>query len=619
MAAFLVNAPISASPWAATATAAGNTLAPLVAAALLRRVGFRRELDRLRDAIAIVFLGGLSATLISASVGAGTLALSGAIPAGEVLSAWVVWWTGDATGVLFVAPFLLSLLLVHEQPLASWTRRGEAGAVLLLVGTVSVAATRAGLGLMFLVFPMLGWAAWRFQLRGAAPAALLVAGSATWAAAHGLGPFEGGSLLATMLTLQAFNAAVAITSLVFAAVVAERMLASEDVERAAARLEDRVRDRTLELSAANALLRREEQALRQSEERFRGLLESAPDGVVVIDARGRIALVNEQTEQIFGYSRDELLGKQVEVLVPERFRTSHPSSRTRYFAEAKTRPMGLGLELGGRRKDGSEFPVDISLASLETGQGRLAMAFVRDVTSRKQAEDALRQTVEILRSTDQERRHLLSRLVTAQEEERRRVASDVHDDTIQAMTAVGIRLSTLTKVMGDREEAGRLMALQEAVQAAIARLRRLVFQLRPPALDRNGVIPALRVALDDATTDFEGSFNLEDRLVGETPAEVQATIYRIAQEAIANVRKHSGARAIRVVAETREGGVFMRIQDDGRGFSATPTATPEPGHLGLMTMRERAELAGGWFRVRSSPGNGTAVEFWLPVDPARVP
>ncbi len=187
LAAFLVNAPISTSPWAAAATAAGNTLAPFVAAELLRRVGFRREMDRLRDAIAIVFLAALGSMLISASVGALTLVVSGAIPASALLRAWAVWWTGDATGVLFVAPFLLSLLLFWGQSRNSWARRAEAGALLLVLGVLVVAVTQTDLNMMFLVFPLLGWAAWRFQQQGAAPAALLVAGIATWAAARGLG------------------------------------------------------------------------------------------------------------------------------------------------------------------------------------------------------------------------------------------------------------------------------------------------------------------------------------------------------------------------------------------------------------------------------------------------
>src|SRR5688572_3483657 len=123
VAAFLVNLPISEGPLAAAVTAAGNTLAPLVAALLLERVGFRRQLDRRQDALAIVFLGALSSTLVSATIGAGTLVVSGAIDSDRLFSAWAVWWTGDAMGVLAIAPFLLCLPLFRELPawsLACW-------------------------------------------------------------------------------------------------------------------------------------------------------------------------------------------------------------------------------------------------------------------------------------------------------------------------------------------------------------------------------------------------------------------------------------------------------------------------------------------------------------------
>ncbi len=267
--ALLVNAPISASPAAAAATAAGNTLAPFVAAELLRRVGFRREVDRLRDAIAIVFLGALSSMLISATVGAGTLLVSGAISAGEFPGAWAVWWTGDAMGVLVVAPFLLTLLPLRRRSKGSWKRRAEAGGLFVLLTLVSVAVVRTHFDLLFLVLPLLGWAAWRFQQRGAAPAALLVAGIASWAAARGRGPFEGGRLLSRMLTLQAFNATVAFTSFVFAALVSERMRAREALEQAAAGLEVRVRERTSALSTANERLTREIGVRREVEGKLR--------------------------------------------------------------------------------------------------------------------------------------------------------------------------------------------------------------------------------------------------------------------------------------------------------------------------------------------------------------
>jgi len=257
LAAFLVNLPITTGGLAASATAAGNTLAPLVAATLLAKVGFRREIDRLRDAAAIVFVGALLSMSISAAVGAGVLVASGALRADDLLGAWAVWWAGDAMGVLVVTPFVLSLLLPWHRPSRAPWRPLEAALLFALIATVSPIAIGSDPHFMFLVIPLLGWAAWRFQQRGSAPAALLVVVVASWAAAKGVGPFRAGTLLEKMLTLQAFNATVAFCSFFFAAVVSERLHAHQALERAAAKLELRVRQRTSQLSATNLQLRNE--------------------------------------------------------------------------------------------------------------------------------------------------------------------------------------------------------------------------------------------------------------------------------------------------------------------------------------------------------------------------
>ena len=250
LAALVVNLPITTGVLPAAATAAGNTLAPLVAATLLAKVGFRREIDRLRDATAIVFVGALLSMSISASVGTGVLVASGALPADELPGSWAVWWAGDAMGVLVVTPFVLSLVQPWRRPGRPHWRHLEAAVLFALIAAVSVVAIGADPHLMFLVIPLLGWAAWRFQQRGAAPAALLVVVVASWAAAKGIGPFRAGTMLEKMLILQAFNATVAFCSFFFAALVSERMQAHQALERAAAGLEARVRQRTSQLTEA---------------------------------------------------------------------------------------------------------------------------------------------------------------------------------------------------------------------------------------------------------------------------------------------------------------------------------------------------------------------------------
>ncbi|SER45928.1 PAS domain S-box-containing protein [Nitrosomonas sp. Nm51] len=143
----------------------------------------------------------------------------------------------------------------------------------------------------------------------------------------------------------------------------------------------------------HGMRRRQAEAKAQaSEERYRGLLESAPDAIVIANSKGRVTMANAQTEKWFGYNRDDLIGQPIEKLVPDRFRAAHPAHRQNYLASPVVRPMGAGLELYGRRKDGSEFPVEISLSPLQTDQGVLVTSIIRDITARKHAEEAQEQT-----------------------------------------------------------------------------------------------------------------------------------------------------------------------------------------------------------------------------------
>jgi signal transduction histidine kinase len=210
-----------------------------------------------------------------------------------------------------------------------------------------------------------------------------------------------------------------------------------------------------------------------------------------------------------------------------------------------------------------------------------------------------------------ERRSLMAKLVQAQEEERRKIAADIHDDSIQAMTAVSLRLQQLRKVVTTEEQQQLLARLDEAVRESITRLRRLMFELRPPMLDSRGLGPALRELLERLRDDMEIEYELDDRISAEPTSEVRIELYRIAQEVLANVRKHSGARHVEVSLQRVESGFHVRIADDGVGFDVA-AASGRPRHLGLVAMRERATIGGGWWTVESAPGQGAVVEFWLP-------
>jgi len=356
-----------------------------------------------------------------------------------------------------------------------------------------------------------------------------------------------------------------------------------------------------------------EEAQRKSEQLFRGLLDSAPDAMVIVDISGTIQVVNAQTERLFGYTRAELRDQSVDLLLPERFRIAHVRHRVGYLSKPLARQMGADLELYGRRKDGTEFPVDISLSPMQAESGTLVIAAVRDLTERHDAKRKLDESFEIV-----QRQRLFARLIAAQEEERLRIASDIHDDTIQAMTATSLRMQQLRRHLTDPGQIELLSKLEDAVRESINRLRRLMFDLRPASLDRSGLAAALRELLERLHEETHLTFTLENHLSSEPAGGIRTALYRIAQEALANVKKHAAASTVSIELRSVGAGCRVRIQDDGKGFDVEVTDS-KPGHLGLVSMRERAQIAGGWWLVRCPAEGGTVVEFWLPFDTEPVP
>ncbi|MFC9243752.1 MASE1 domain-containing protein [Streptomyces sp. NPDC057136] len=210
--------------------AAGNTLAPLCAFLTLRRIGFRVELDRLRDGVALVFLGALLGMLISATVGSGVLMLSDKLPPGRFWLVWSAWWVGDAMGVLVVTPFLL--VLRRARLPRSTDRWAEAALLLVIAVAATVVATRGSLSMIYLVFPVIVWAALRFELPGSAPCALLVSVLSVVAGREGVGPFEDHTVLQVMVNLAFLNGCVALTALLLAAIVTEHQNIRRETELA---------------------------------------------------------------------------------------------------------------------------------------------------------------------------------------------------------------------------------------------------------------------------------------------------------------------------------------------------------------------------------------------------
>nr|WP_053748836.1 MASE1 domain-containing protein [Streptomyces sp. MMG1533] len=226
---FVVMSITSLQP-AVIGTLAGNTAGPVCAYLMLRRVGFRTDLGRLRDGVALVFLGALAGMLISATVGVGVLVLLDELDAPGFLPVWLAWWVGDAMGVLIVTPILLLLHAARRPPsLSRW--REALGLALIACGLVPLAAY-SSISLLFLVYPLLILAALRFQLAGSMLCALFASTAATVAATDQSGPFERLSRIEVMIKLQAFNGSMALTALLLSAVVTEQRNTRRSVERA---------------------------------------------------------------------------------------------------------------------------------------------------------------------------------------------------------------------------------------------------------------------------------------------------------------------------------------------------------------------------------------------------
>ena len=341
---------------------------------------------------------------------------------------------------------------------------------------------------------------------------------------------------------------------------------------------------------------------------FEQLLEAAPDAMVGVDGNGLIMLVNQQAERVFGYSRTELLGEPVERLVPERYHDVHTRHRSGYFAELGTRPMGAELALFGVRKDGTEFPAEISLSSIETASGVIAITAVRDITERLVAESLVNEEVH--------RRATMAVMLRAEEGERARIASALHDDTVQVMTASLISIDRIcTGLEHDSDLRRRLEMTRAAIAAATERTRQLTFELRPAVLHEQGLTPAITAMAQRAGREIDAAVHV-NLPRGRFEWSIEELVYRTVQEAIANVRKHSDAKNVSVIITRRRNALTGIIADDGRGFSIEEPATRTNHllHIGLETMVERVRLSGGELHIDTSPGAGTQISFEIPLN-----
>jgi PAS domain S-box-containing protein len=340
---------------------------------------------------------------------------------------------------------------------------------------------------------------------------------------------------------------------------------------------------------------------------FCQFFEAFGDAMLVVGPSGQISQANAQAEALFGYGPGQLRGQSARRLFPGQPLALGPRP-ARPSPGAGTRPA----ELVGQRADCSQFPAEVQVIALTTGNGPAAVLCIRDITEQQRAQFVLELGLDVLHAADREREALLGHLIRAQEDERARIAAGIHDDTIQVLTAASLLVQQLRLRLRGPGELQVLARLERTLAMSMARLRQLIFDLRPAVSDNGSVAATLRAYLDEMHADTGITYRLDDSRAAQASGHANMIIYRTAREALINIRKHAQATTVTVQLADVAHGLMVRITDNGIGYNPADVED-RSGHLGLILMRERVQTAGGWCRIESAPGAGTTVEFWVPL------
>jgi len=323
------------------------------------------------------------------------------------------------------------------------------------------------------------------------------------------------------------------------------------------------------------------------------VLATIQDGVLVLDPYRRVVNLNPAGQRALGVSATEAVGRRVETLLEV-----EPSVLQRAGGPAPPEEVVLG-----------DCYYELTTAPLRDRSGRETgrVVMLRDVTERRHAHQRLVRL-------DEQRRWLLGRLVTSQDQDRRRLAISLRS-VVPKLGSASSSLDRLRTDLDRPDQVELLDGLGATITDSLGRLRQLAFELHPPPLDRVGLAAALHQYARSVGELAGFRVHVEDHLTRKLPVELQEIAYRIAQEALANVRAHARAQRVTIwLEDADDDGMRLRISDDGGGFlPGIGHAQPDPDHLGLVSMREQAAMAGGWCRVASAPRMGTTVELWLPA------
>jgi PAS domain S-box-containing protein len=378
-------------------------------------------------------------------------------------------------------------------------------------------------------------------------------------------------------------------------------------------LEQIVAERTGELRQAVEQLQDELAQRTLAEKRFEEVIDSAPDAMLLVDQAGSIKLVNLQAEQLFGYSREELLGKNIiESLVPMPHRSRQRNYLMQFMANPEGRRTSFGLDLSARKKDGSQFPVEISLGKLNTKEGVWIACNVRDISESKKAEEEQNRLVEEIKQSDEQLRALAFHLQEVQEFESRQIARELHDRIGQNLTGLNLNLQIIQNQLLPECAAqvrSRLADSLKLVEETTRHVRDVLADLHPTMLDEFGLVPALQ----QYGNIFSQRSGLDIRVIGSEivprlQPNVAMVLFRLVQEALHNVAKHAQATWAEVRVESADEGVFLTVNDNGRGIDPRILETPvDQSHWGIISMRQRAESIGAQLSIDSTPGRGTKI------------